>query len=115
MPLYNVNEESFAKIKESIPSIIEGPYYKGVCAYKDSNITVKIVAKCKEEDRFQVERDLNREYRKVITALGIDIAYPQVVLNYPAEKQDFNPSKKKAEKFVDIQEELSRGLEEQQQ
>jgi small conductance mechanosensitive channel len=113
--LENALEKNFGKIKESIPAIIEGPFYKGVCAYKDSNVTVKIVAKCKEEDRFQVERDLNREYRKIITALGIDIAYPQVVLNYPAEKQDYNPSKKKAEKFVDKQEELSRGLEEQQQ
>ena len=113
--LENALEKNFEKLKHSIPAIIEGPYYKGVCAYKDSNVTVKIVATCKEEDRFQVERDLNREYRKIITALGIDIAFPQVVINYPTEKQEFNPSKRKAENFVDKQEELSRGLEEQQQ
>ena len=30
---------------QNIPGIVEGPYYKGVCMYKDSNVTIKIVAK----------------------------------------------------------------------
>ena len=84
--------------------------------FKDSNITIKIVAKCLEDDRFQVERDMNREYRKLLTENGIDIAFPQVVINYPDEKT-FRVSKKdkrEAQEFVSEQKELSQSLEEQQ-
>lgn len=112
----NILKKNFDKIAENIPAIKEGPYYKGVCMFKDSNVTIKIVAKCLEEDRFQVERDLNREYRRLLTENGIDIAYPQVVINYPAEK-NFTVGKKEkssAEKFAQEQTQLSKNLEEQQ-
>lgn len=109
-------KDNFPKMAENIPAIKEGPYYKGVCMFKDSNVTLKIVAKCLEEDRFQVERDLNREYRRVILENGIDIAYPQVVINYPEEKK-FKVTKKdklEAQEFANEQKELSHQMEEQQ-
>ena len=108
-------KDNFPKMAENIPAIKEGPYYKGVCMFKDSNVTLKIVAKCLEEDRFQVERDLNREYRRVIVENGIDIAYPQVVINYPDEKK-FKVTKKdklEAQEFANEQKELSHQMEEQ--
>ena len=108
-------KENFPKMAENIPAIKDGPFYKGVSMYKDSNVTIKIVAKCLEDDRFQVERDLNREYRKVILENGIDIAYPQVVINYPEEKK-FKVTKKKkeeAQEFANQQKELSQNMEEQ--
>lgn len=108
-------KENFPKMAETIPAIKEGPFYKGVCMFKDSNVTIKIVAKCLEEDRFQVERDLNREYRRVLLENGIDIAYAQVVINYPEEKQ-FKVSKKEkqqAHAFAKEQKELSHDMEEQ--
>ena len=112
----NILKNSFEQIAKNIPAIKEGPYYKGVCMFKDSNVTIKIVAKCLEEDRFQVERDLNREYRRLLTENGIDIAYPQVVINYPTEKT-FKVSKKdkvSAEEFTQEQTQLAKDLEEQQ-
>jgi small conductance mechanosensitive channel len=114
--LENILKENFEKIAENIPQIKEGPYYKGVCMYKDSNVTIKIVAKCLEEDRFQVERDLNREYRRIIKENGIDIAYPQVVVNYPAEKSIKVTTKEKqsAKAFSEEQGKLSKNIEEQQ-
>ena len=111
----NILKDNFPKMAENIPAIKDGPFYKGVCMFKDSNVTLKIVAKCLEEDRFQVERDLNREYRRVIVENGIDIAYPQVVINYPEEKK-FNVTKKKkeaAQEFANEQKELSQNMEEQ--
>jgi small conductance mechanosensitive channel len=112
----NLLNDSFDKIAKNIPAIKEGPYYKGVTMYKDSNVTIKIVAKCKEEDRFQVQRDLLREYRMLLTENGIDIAFPQVVM-HQAQAQEYAVSKgekKSAQAFVDKQRELSEGLEEQQ-
>ena len=112
----NLIKNNLERIKANIPSIIEGPYYKGVCMYKDSNVTIKIVAKCEEEYRFQVERDMLREYRMILKENDIDIAFPQVVINYPEEK-DYRTSelsKKRADRFHSEQRELSRELEEQQ-
>jgi len=109
---------SMERMKETIPAIVEGPYYKGVCQYKDSNVTVKLMAKCHEEDRFQVERDILREYRVLLVENNIDIAFPQVVINYP-EKEDKQSKVTKKEKqtareFFEEQKELSQNLEEQE-
>ena len=112
----NLLKNSFDEIAANIPAIIEGPYYKGVCMYKDSNVTIKLVAKCLEEDRFQVERDLNREYRRLLKENNIDISYPQVVVSYSREKE-FGVSSQEirsADAFAEQQREASRDLEEQQ-
>ena len=111
-------EKKFESIKEKITSIIEGPYYKGVTMYKDSNVTVKIVATCHEDDRFQVQRDLMREYRAILTEEGIDISYPQVVINQPSTKtviKTTKKDKKDADEFLEDQKELSNDYEEQHQ
>ena len=111
----NILKNNFETVAKNIPAIKDGPFYKGVCMFKDSNVTIKIVAKCLEEDRFQVERDLNREYRRLLTKNSIDIAYPQVVLNYPTEK-NFKIGKKEkssAVEFAQEQTQLSKNMEEQ--
>lgn len=108
-------DEKFAGLKDKIPGIITGPFYKGVTEYKDSNVTVKIVATCLEEDRFQVQRDLLREYRAIITAEGIDISYPHVVIGQE-EKRNIKVTKKDvktANQFVEEQKELSKDLEDE--
>jgi small conductance mechanosensitive channel len=112
----NLLNDNFDKIAKNIPAIKEGPYYKGVTMYKDSNVTIKIVAKCEEEDRFQVERDMNREYRRILRENDIDISYPQVVVNYTQEKE-YKVSKKEAveaDRFAKNQKQISHNLEEQQ-
>ncbi len=113
----NILEKNLSVMAENIPAIQEGPYYKGVCMYKDSNVTIKLVAKCSEEDRFQVERDMMREYRRLLTENDIDIAYPQVVINYPPadkERQVTGTQRRRAKAFADEQRELSQNMEEQQ-
>ena len=113
----NLFEKKFPLIAKKLPAIVEGPFYKGVCEYKDSNVTVKIVAKCHEDDRFQVQRDLMKEYRAILTEEGIDISYIQVVVNQPEKKPDIKVSKKNklnAEQFAEEQKELALEMEEQQ-
>lgn len=108
--------KNFDSMKANVQGIIDGPYYKGICDYKDSNVTLKIVATCKEEDRFQVERDLRKEYRAALVKNNIDISYPQVVLNYAKEKEykSNEKTKKNSKEFSDAQRELSKGLEDQE-
>ncbi|MBQ3001211.1 MAG: mechanosensitive ion channel family protein [Bacilli bacterium] len=112
----NILKDNFKLMQKNINGIVDGPFYKGICNYKDSNVTLKIVAQCKEEDRFQVERDLMREYRRILLENNIDMSYHQVVINY-AETKEYSSnskSKKEAEAFVKKQKILSKDLEEQE-
>ena len=105
-------KDNFDNFKNDIPAIVDGPYYKGVSGYGDSNVAVKIVAKCDEADRYQVQRDLLRAYRKVFTEAGIDLSFNQVVINQakPTEYHVTNKMKKEAQEFVEEQKELSKSM-----
>ena len=109
-------KENFDNFKEKIPAIIDGPFYKGVSGYGDSNVAVKIVARCKEEDRYQVQRDLLREYRMVFTQAGIDLSFNQVVISQykPTDYKSTKKTKEHAEQFVQEQKELSKEMDDQQ-
>ena len=109
-------KENFDNFKEKIPAIIDGPFYKGVSGYGDSNVAVKIVARCKEEDRYQVQRDLLREYRMVFTQAGIDLSFNQVVVSQykPTDYKSTKKTKEHAEQFVQEQKELSKEMDDQQ-
>lgn len=108
-------KDNFESFKNDIPAIVEGPFYKGVSAYEASNVAVKIVAKCKEEDRYQVQRDLLRAYRSVFKDHGIDLSFDQVVVSqYQAtDIKATKAIKREAEQFVEEQKELSEGMEQQ--
>lgn len=109
-------KDNLETLKEKIPSIVEGPYYKGISYYGSSNIAIKLIAKCHETDRFQVQRDLLREYRQLFLSKGVDFSYEQVVINEP-EKKEFKTTSKiknEAREFIDKQKELSFNLEEQE-
>ena len=108
--------ENLDTIKEKIPAIIDGPYYKGVSLYEDSNVACRLVAQCKEIDRFQVQRDLLREYRMLFVKNGFDLSYQQVVLNQPSKftQTVTEAEKKKVEEFVEEQKETSKELDAQE-
>ncbi|MGN0807484.1 MAG: mechanosensitive ion channel family protein [Candidatus Coproplasma sp.] len=109
-------KDNLEDFKAKIPAIVEGPFYKGVSGYGSSNVAVKLMAKCHEEDRYQVQRDLLREYRQLFVANGIDLSYDQVVINQPSKSEIkvTKKIKKEAEEFVEEQKLASDGLEEQQ-
>ena len=68
-------------IRERNRLIKGGPYYRGVAELADSSVMLRIMAECDEEDRIQLERDLNREIKLIFDKNGITIPYPQVVVN----------------------------------
>ena len=110
-------KDNLDNFKAKIPAIVEGPYYKGVSGYESSNVAVKVVARCHEEDRYQVQRDLLREYRQLFVANGVDLSFEQVVVNNVEKKSDIKVTQKvknEAETFVQQQKVASDGLEEQQ-
>lgn len=108
-----VVKDNLEKIKENIPAILEGPYYKGVTMLNTSSVDLLFIAKCKEEDIFQVQRDLNREFKLLFDEHGINIPFPQVVLNQPSvfETKTSEKKKKSAKEFLEEQKMLSNDLE----
>ena len=108
-----VVKDNLEKIKENIPAILEGPYYKGVTMLNTSSVDLLFIAKCKEEDIFQVQRDLNREFKLLFDEHGINIPFPQVVLNQPSvfNTKMSEKKKKSAKEFLEEQKILSNDLE----
>ncbi len=109
-------KDNLPAMKEKIPQIIEGPFYKGVSEYGTSNVVLKLFAKCKEEDRFQVQRDILREYHRVFLENGIDFDYEHFVIEKKEKKEYHVPesTKEQAESFVEEQKVVSSGMEEQE-
>lgn len=100
-------------IKKEIPDIVDGPFYKGVSELGDSGVRLKFMAKCTEDNRYQVERDLNRQIKLLFDANDINIPFNQVVVNTPPTFRKYDAGKKAAAKrFVDIQREASRHMDE---
>ena len=103
--------EALPKIKEAIPEIKEGPFYKGVSSFGESSVNLKFIAKCEEGARYQVERDLNRQFKLLFDQNNINIPFPQVVVNEPIKFENVTKKQQKAATaFVEEQKELSKAI-----
>ena len=104
-------------MKERIPAIVEGPFYKGMEDMADSAVILKVVAKCKEEDRFQVVRDMKRDIYIFLNDNAICIPYPQLTITQgpnPADHPEWVNKEKeeaKAQKEMVKQQEDSKSAE----
>ena len=104
------NLDSF---KEKIPAIVEGPYYKGVSELGESGVTLLFVAKCQEDDIYQVQRDMNREIKVMFDNNNIEIPFNQLVVHMGEDADQDKVSKKdvkKADNFNEEQKELSKDI-----
>ena len=105
--------DNLAGIKDKIPAIIEGPYYKGVAELGESSVNLLFVAKCKEEDIYQVQRDMNREIKIMFDNNNIGIPFNQIVVHMGEDDVKDTVTKrteKKAQEFTEEQRELSKDL-----
>lgn len=120
-------KENLTAIREKIPDIAEGPFYLGVAALGASGVTLRFTANCRESEKFQVQRDLNRQIKLLFDRHGINIPFTQIVVHAPAPASvatettaitaapmpaDKAPeaARRAADEFVDEQRELTRGM-----
>ncbi len=107
----SILKDNLANVKAAIPDIKEGPYYKGVAQLADSAVVIRFVANCDESVKYQVERDMNRQFKLLFDKNNINVPFPQIVVNQPTEFSDVTKRQKKAaEQFVEEQKELSKGM-----
>lgn len=76
-----VIKENLEHIGENIPEIIDVPMYKGVSCLNASSVDLLLLAYCKEEDIYGVQRALNREIKLLFDANDINIPFMQVVVH----------------------------------
>ncbi len=112
-----VINQNLDKMKEQIPDIIEGPFYKGVSAFRPSGIELRFVAKTEEENRYQVERDLRRQIKLIFDRNNISIPFQTVTISNFVESDSSELTKKQkktVKDFVEEQKELSKDINESQ-
>ena len=105
--------DNIEAIGKKIPAIVEGPFYKGVAELGANSVDLLFVAKCKEEDIYQVQRDLNREIKILFDDNNIGIPFPQIVVHKGEDDVKQTVTKKtiqKAEEFAEEQKELSKDI-----
>ncbi|MBP5092169.1 MAG: mechanosensitive ion channel family protein [Bacilli bacterium] len=76
-----VIESHLLDMKKEIPEIIKTPVYLGVQELGDSGITLRIIANCKESDKFGVTRAMNEYFYNLLNDSGFTIPFPQIVVS----------------------------------
>lgn len=100
----NILEKELPNIRTRLPAILDGPFYKGVVSLGDNSVNICIVVQCTENDRMQLERDLNREMKLLFDKYDISIPFPQVVINKPTVHYEATEAEKAAaDRFNDEQ------------
>ena len=105
--------DNINKIKEKVPAIVEGPIYMGVSELGESGVELLFVAKCKEDDIYQVQRDINREIKIMFDDNNIEIPFNQLVVHMGENADQGKVTQKeirKADKFNEAQKELSQDI-----
>ena len=75
------------EIKKKIPNIVDGPWYKGIDAITASSIDFLVLCFVNEDNRFQVTRDLKREFYLLFKKNNVQIPYTQVTVNPEDNKE----------------------------
>ncbi len=73
-------------IKEKVPNIVDGPWYKGIDNISASSVDFLVLCFVMEENRFQVTRDLKREFYLCFKKNDVQIPYTQVTVNPEDDK-----------------------------
>lgn len=79
--------QEIEELKTKIPNIIDGPWYKGIDQISASSIDFLVLCFVSEDNRFQVTRDLKREFYLLFKKNGIQIPYTQITVNPEDEKK----------------------------
>ena len=108
-----VISDNLERLGKAVPGIVEGPFYKGVSELGASGVELLFVAKCRENDIYQVQRDLNREIKILFDEKGIEIPFNQIVVHQAEDTEAGKLTRKeqhKADSFNQEQRELSKDI-----
>ena len=95
--------DKIEELKTEIPNIIDGPFYKGIDNVSASSIDFLVLAFTDESNRFQVTRDLKREFYLCFKEHDIQIPYTQITVNPEDEKTREKATPEETAKALQVQ------------
>ena len=81
-----VFERELPLIRDRMPQIVDGPWYKGIDNFDNGGISYVFAFTTRAEYRFQATRDFKREIYQMFVKNDIIVPYAQVVVNPPDPK-----------------------------
>lgn len=67
-------------ISKKIKGLKTNIQYLGISEYADSGVVLFFIGKCKENDVYQTQREMNRQLRKMLNDNGVDLSYTTYVI-----------------------------------
>lgn len=69
------------EVSKQVKGIIGEIQYKGISEFSSNGVTLFFIAKCKEANIFQIQRDMNKVLKQLLAKHGIDLAYQNLVVH----------------------------------
>lgn len=69
------------EVSKQVKGIIGEIQYKGISEFSSNGATLFFIAKCKEADIFQIQRDMNKVLKQLLGKHGIHLAYQNLVVH----------------------------------
>ncbi len=99
--------DGLSSIDAKLPKLIEPLQYKGVASLDESGIKLAFLAKCEEENRFQINRDVTRELYLLMTKNGIKVPFNKLYVHQD-EKRTVTPATEEEKEKADALNEKNR-------
>jgi moderate conductance mechanosensitive channel len=75
------------KMRVDFPEIVEDPKVLGVINLSNSSVDMRAICKTLNEQHYAVEREMRKRIKLILDANGIEIPFPQVVINQPTVRK----------------------------
>ena len=76
-----VADENLAEVSKQVKGLLSDIQYRGVSEFSSNGVTLFFMAKCKEPDIFQIQRDMNKVLKQMLEKNGIYLAYQNIVVH----------------------------------
>lgn len=76
-----VADQELATASKKIKGLLSNIEYRGVSEFSSSGVTLFFLAKCKEADIFQIQREMNKVLKQMLEKHGIYLAYQNFVVH----------------------------------
>ena len=76
-----VADQELAAASKKIKGLLSNIEYRGVSEFSSNGVTLFFLAKCKEADVFQIQREMNKVLKQMLEKHGIYLAYQNFVIH----------------------------------
>ena len=76
-----VADDNLVEVSKQVKGLLSDIQYRGVSEFSSNGVTLFFMAKCKEPDIFQIQRDMNKVLKQMLEKNGIYLAYQNIVVH----------------------------------